>query len=394
MNTKRIFCTLTFLGLLQYASGQTANTGKPFTIKGTLTGMKTDSATLYYEGIGGKYKHETMPVKNNQFTFIGNVLHVVSARIIFKKSGEVIPFEKQEERMREFYIEPTAMTITGDPRDVKTLAMTGSKTEKEYEDLNSKIAPIREEMKPIEEAFTKEKDHEKAAMIHDRFEPYYARIKKATYSFFTEHPNSYVTLDMIKYYISSMSLDSTRQIYNAFNDELRATPDAKEIIAHIKQIEAGSPGAVASVFVKTDINGKLLSLSDFKGRYVMLDFWASWCVPCRKSNPHMIELYNKYKSKGFDVIGIADDDGKVAIWNAAVAKDGVGIWHNILRGLNMGMIMNHTPNPDDLDQQYGIASIPTKILINPDGEIIGRYGDSFGGTEDDMDKMLTSIFNK
>lgn len=126
----------------------------------------------------------------------------------------------------------------------------------------------------------------------------------------------------------------------------------------------------------------------------MLDFWASWCVPCRKSNPHMIELYNKYKSKGFDVIGIADDDGKVDVWKKAVEQDNVGIWHNVLRGLDWDMIRKNTPNPNDLDQQYGISSIPTKILIGPDGKILGRYGDSQGGTEEDMDKMLASIFDK
>ena len=394
MKTTKIFCTAVMLFVLQHTFAQTAGVSKPFTIKGTLTGAHADSVTLYYEGDGGKYMNETKPVQNNEFTLTGNVPHPVGARIIFKKTGEVIPRNKQEDRMREFYIEPTALTITGDPVDVKTLTITGSKTQTEYEDLNSKTAPIREEMKPIEVAFMNEKDHEKAAAIHDQFEPYNARIKKITYQFFAGHPNSYVTLDMMKYYVSSMSLDSARQVYNAFNDELKATADAKELMEHIKKIEAGSPGAMAPVFTKTDIHGKPLSLADFKGKYVMLDFWASWCVPCRKSNPHMIELYNKYKGKGFDVIGIADDDGKVAVWNAAVAKDNVGIWHNVLRGLKMDMIMKHIANPDDLDQQYGIASIPTKILIGPDGKILGRYGDSYGGTEEDMDKMLASIFDK
>jgi thiol-disulfide isomerase/thioredoxin len=199
---------------------------------------------------------------------------------------------------------------------------------------------------------------------------------------------------MMRYYVSTMSLDSIKLVYNNFNDDLKATDEGKEIAGQIKNIESGMPGSMAPDFTKTDINGKPLSLADFRGKYVILDFWASWCVPCRKSNPHMIELYHKYHDKGLDVIGIADDDGRTAVWNGAVTKDGVGIWHNILRGLNMDMIMKHIPNPNDLDQQYGIASIPTKILIDPSGKIIGHYGDSYGGTEADMDKMLTSIFDK
>ena len=394
MKTERIICALAMLFFLQHGFAQTNNSNKPFTIKGTLTGVHVDSVTLYYEAGAGNYMHATNPVVNNEFTVTGSISHPVSARIIFKKTGEVIPRNQQEDRMREFYIEPTAMTITGDPVNVKTLVMTGSKTEADYDELNSKIEPIRLEEKPLEVAFMNEKDHEKAAAIHDQFEPYNLRIKKITYQFFLDHPNSYITLDMMRYYVSSMGLDSTRQVYNAFNDELKSTPEAKELMDNIKKIEGGSPGAIAPLFTKTDIHGKTLSLADFKGKYVMLDFWASWCVPCRKSNPHMIELYNKYKSKGFDVIGIADDDGKVAVWNTAVAQDNVGIWHNVLRGLKMDMIMKHIPNPDDLDQQYGIASIPTKILIGPDGKILGRFGDSYGGTEEDMDKMLASIFDK
>ena len=399
------------LACLQHVYAQT-NNSRSFIIKGTLTGAHADSVTLIYEAGLGNYKHETNPVVNNEFTITGNIAHPVAAHIIFKKTGEVKDGQQEEERMREFYIEPTAMTITGDPVNVKTLVMTGSKTQAEYDELNSKIEPIRKEEIPLAAAYDKaneaymtaEKEKKSTAVLdslkylaadlHDKFDPYNARIKKVTYQFFLDHPNSYITLGMMRYYVTSMSLDSTRQVYNAFNDELKATPEAKEIMKQIKQIEAGSPGAVAPQFTKTDIHGKTLSLADFKGKYVMLDFWASWCVPCRKSNPHMIELYHKYKSKGFDVIGVADDDGKIAVWNDAVAKDGVGIWHNVLRGLKMDMIMKHMANPDDLDSQYGIASIPTKILIGPDGKILGRFGDSYGGTEDDMDKMLASIFDK
>ena len=410
MKAKKIFSVVAALMLLQQAYAQ-QGAGKSFTINGTLHGAHVDSVLFFYEDAAGNYAHQKKPVVNNKFTITGNISQPGSGRVMFKKTGEVISPYDQYKRVREFYIEPGALKLSGDPADLKGLKLTGSKSEDENQELNSNIDPIREEMKPLEEKYTKANkeymDAEKnkkpvsvldslkyiAAGLHDQFDPYDFRIKKITYQFFLDHPNSYVTLDMMRGYTANMSLDSAKRVYNAFNDKMKASSGGQEIAKNIKQIEAGSPGAMAPLFTKTDINGNPLSLSDFKGKYVMLDFWASWCVPCRKSNPHMIELYNKYKGKGFDVIGIADDDGRPEVWKAAVTKDNVGIWHNVMRGINMDMIMKHIPNPNDLDEQYGIASIPTKILIGPDGKILGRYGDSFGGSEEDMDKMLASIFD-
>jgi len=249
-----MLCAIAMLGLLQHGFAQT-NNGKPFTIKGTLTGAHADSVTLHYEAGAGNYMHTTNPVVNNEFTITGSISHPVSARIIFKKTGEVIPRRQQENRMREFYIEPTAMTITGDPVDIKTLTMTGSKTQAEYDGLNSKIELIRQEEKPLDatydkanEAYMNAEKNKKtksvldslkniAADLHDKFDPYNDRIKKVTYQFFLDHPNSYITLDMMRYYVSSMSLDSTKQVCNAFNDELKATPEAKKLTEGIKRVE-------------------------------------------------------------------------------------------------------------------------------------------------------------
>jgi len=394
MKKNKIIATMVVLSFASHCFAQGPDKGKPFTIAGSLSGGHLDSVLFYYRNAAGKYTREAEPVINNQFTLSGTLNYPGDTRIMFKNIGEVIAPRQQEGRMREFYIESGTLTLTGNPADLKTLRLNGSKTEAEFEALQAKVSPIKEEMKPLEDAFMKEKDHEKAAVLHDQFEPYQARIKKVTYQFFMDHPHSYVTLDMMRYYVSNMGLDSSKLIYNNFNDDLKETPAGQELAVKITAIEAGMPGSIAPGFTKTDINGKSLTLADFKGKYVILDFWASWCVPCRKSNPHMIELYDRYKSKGFDVIGVADDDGKIAVWNAAVTQDGVGIWHQVLRGLNRDMIMKHVNNPDDMDEKYGIASIPTKILIDPNGKIIGRYGDSFGGTDADMDKMLASIFNK
>ncbi len=96
--------------------------------------------------------------------------------------------------------------------------------------------------------------------------------------------------------------------------ELKQTGFGKEIKEELDGLRGGSPGSVAHVFAKNDINGQPLSLADYKGKYVLIDFWASWCGPCRKGNPHLKSLYAKYKEKGFEIIGISDDDSKPEAW--------------------------------------------------------------------------------
>ena len=127
-------------------------------------------------------------------------------------------------------------------------------------------------------------------------------------------------------------------------------------------------------FSQTDINGRTLSLSSFRGKYILLDFWGSWCVPCRKGNPHLIELYDHYKDKGFDIIGIAKDDNTKDAWIKAVEKDKLP-WHQILC--------------EHLDIKYNVTSYPTKILIDKNGLIIGRFGED----EIELDRQLKLIFD-
>lgn len=131
------------------------------------------------------------------------------------------------------------------------------------------------------------------------------------------------------------------------------------------------------------------SLSQLKGKVVLLDFWASWCVPCRKSNPHVRALYDKYHSLGFDVVYVADDDSSPDKWRKAVEKDlltGEG-YHHVLRGLKVDRSKGSVERYDhtsDISDKYAIHFLPTKYLIDKQGNIICKVDEENEGKLDEM----------
>lgn len=129
-----------------------------------------------------------------------------------------------------------------------------------------------------------------------------------------------------------------------------------------EKYQASTSGNVTAPEISLpDLNGKQLRLSDLKGKVVLIDFWASWCGPCRKENPNVVRLYKKYNSKGFEILSVSLDTDKAA-WKQAVQSDGL-VWKNHVSDL-MGW---QTP----LVQQYGISGIPYTVLIDGEGKIIG-----------------------
>jgi thiol-disulfide isomerase/thioredoxin len=170
---------------------------------------------------------------------------------------------------------------------------------------------------------------------------------------------------------------------------VKESREGKLLLRGINLLIAGSPGAIAPEIIAKEINGKEIRLSQYAGKYVLLDFWASWCVPCRKYNPQLTQLYNKYREKGIEFIGISDDDRSQDAWKKAVEKDQLQ-WPQVLRGLDAKKKRNNERNPNDINENYGIQLLPTKILIDPQGRIIARFNDEQPGLEE----MLHSIFDK
>jgi thiol-disulfide isomerase/thioredoxin len=190
-----------------------------------------------------------------------------------------------------------------------------------------------------------------------------------------------------------MKYEEARKMYENLADTFKSTELAKQVENEIENMKKGIPGAAAGDFNTADINGKPIKLADFKGKYLLIDFWASWCVPCRKGNPHLVEIYSKYHKDGLEILGVADDDSNPDAWKKAVEKDQIGMWHHVLRGFKMNRETGEMNGENDISEGYNISSLPTKILVGPDGTVVGRFG-SGGEKDEDLDKMLAEVFKK
>lgn len=163
-------------------------------------------------------------------------------------------------------------------------------------------------------------------------------------------------------------------LYVTYPDREKATANFKLLSANVQQgiygkriktfIDADvntENGAVAANFSVADKSGKRFSLADFKGKYILLDFWASWCMPCRKENPNLIEAYSRFKNKGFEIVGLSMDSSREN-WLMAVEQDK-------LPWLQLNDPKSTTGAAAEI---YGVKSLPSNFLIGPDGKIIAR----------------------
>lgn len=390
--------------VLLYLQGQ-AQDQQPFTLKGNIKGLPNRYVYLSYATGNMSYQTDSVLSKDGKFTFTGKLVQPVEGRMYVDKSTAMYG----EGDMANFFMESTTMQLTSANGKLKGAKLTGSKTQQEQDKLDAMRAPVMAKLKPLSDAYNKGNKEYSAGMrakkseeamkplkeklegIKEKMEPYYEEMEKIDKAFIDQYPDSYVSAQLLRYRVSNMPLQEGEATYAKMSPAMQKSMYGLEIRKELDGLKGGSPGSTAHEFTKTDIEGKTLSLADFKGKYVMLDFWASWCGPCRKGNPHLKELYAKYQSKGFEIIGISDDDSNHEAWKKAVNQDGIGIWRHVLRGLDWSKREKNLPNPEDVSDYYGIHSLPTKILIDPNGVIIGRYG---GGGEDDeaMNKKLKEIF--
>ncbi|MCJ0741106.1 TlpA family protein disulfide reductase [Pedobacter montanisoli] len=212
-----------------------------------------------------------------------------------------------------------------------------------------------------------------------------SKIRDIQKDFVRKNPDVLATVYLLSRMQNYYTAQDYQDIWNKVSEKYKNHPLATGIKSYLKKVSSTPAGSPAINFERKDKDGNLVNLANYKGRVVLLDFWGSWCGPCRASHPHLKELYKKYHSKGFEIIAVAHERGNTVeeakkSWLNAIAEDGIN-WTHILNKDGI--------EKQDIVKDYNVMAFPTKILIDKEGKILLRISAS---ATDDIDRALEKIY--
>jgi thiol-disulfide isomerase/thioredoxin len=337
-----------------------------YIIDGKIEGVSSGNAFLEYSDF-----KDTADIRDGGFKFSGNLKKPEMCKI------KIEGYENQA----EFYLENSKITLHVSIDSLNKPIVTGSKTEDENKAYREMLAGFERKFKDIGNEYTSADDNRKKE-LEKLYEKIEWEMVDAQKQFIKDNPTSYLCINILK--DIDWSFNSGRE-YNEYISHIDTSLNKYADLAVLKEqaarMEKVDIGKTAPDFKIIDINGENVKLSDkySDSKYLLLDFWASTCGPCRKENKHILEAYNKFQDKGFDVFGVSTDTKK-ELWINAIKKDGL-IWTNTCNLKKW--------NDNDLVKTYALRQVSANFLLDRNGKIIAS---NLRG--DDLYTKLDVLFNK
>ncbi len=305
-------------------------------------------------------------------------------------------YERSKNRTQTFFSENKEITLeisiksgTLDLPNMSIAYTSNSKNLKDFENYEKRMLEFADKRKVLNKQwaelikkYTKKIPDDIRKPFDDAFSNYYKEKKKYLYDYVKKNNNVISQLLFLTDLRFALKTNTLRKILDDTPEKFKNTPYYKDLEKKYSILKNLSIGSVAPEIVHPDTLGNNLALSSLRGKYVLLDFWASWCSPCRKENPWVKKAYNRFHQKGFDVYAVSLDYQKYKNnWLKAIKQDKLP-WHHVsvLKGWK-----------DPAVETYNIRGIPSPFLLNPEGKIIAK-GDSL--REEKLIQTLEKIFNK
>lgn len=338
---------LTVAMLLSFA----AAFAQSFKIEGTTEGL-ADGTWLYLRTASPETLLDSAKVMNSKFSFKGKSV---------EKAIHVAIYTAKYTNYVFFWLENKHMSIALKNGEFKKGSIKGSATQDEWAKLSQLEKNIQLRQDSLNNLLKKATADEEKQKLQQKIAYLRKEEQQIDIDYVKNNPNSFIAVYLLNVYTSTWGKEKTNELYQNLSPEMKQHKFGKEIAEFIKLNKSIKIGERFADFEQLNTKGKHVKLSEIKGKYILLEFWASWCGPCREENPKLVETYNAFKDKGFAILGVSADDNK-KYWLEAVEKDGL-TWENVSD-------LNGDKNRASLI--YGINAYPTNFLIDDKGIIIAK----------------------
>lgn len=373
------------LALLLLPLGIQAQQAKPnVQVKGTLKNIK-DTISIVYANYAsnGKRVLDSANVVNGQYSFNIKISEPVraqfTARNVANKKAKVIA-----RNVASVFLEPGIITVAS-VDSFTNVSVKGSKAHEEFVKLQAALKPYDDKLEVLYQQYSaqvKNKNKEALDKIENAIDSLDALQREEVYgAYVKQNPNSPIALYALKNYTGYEVIASkVEPFFDLLPAAIKNSTAGIEFKAKIETAKLTDIGREALDFTQNDTLGVPVKLSSLRGKYLLVDFWASWCGPCRRENPNVVQVFNQFKDKGFHIIGVSlDQPNAKEKWMKAIHDDKL-TWTHVsdLQFWN-----------NEVAKLYGIQSIPQNLLLDPDGKIIAKNlrGEALG-------KKLEAIFSK
>lgn len=345
-----------------------------FIVKGKLSNITTPVIVkLNYRDDKNLPVFDEVISENGEFTFKGNTTasdavlmlapyhpkYKMTSKEYWDFAGKELE-KKQYKTTRSFLLESAVYEFVGTDDLAGATLETDSKEQKLFDEYNTEMDKMVVQAQNISSESDRDSTDVHLEWIKNEQAKQVGKIHNFIFAFVKKHPESKVSLAALKTSYAHDDTDELELALNGLAKELQDNPAAKTLKKIVTTANINGLGKEAIPFTLEDPKGDKHSLNSFKGKYVLIDFWSSWCAPCRAENPNVLKAYNNYKNKNFDIISISLDSDK-GPWLKAVAQDKLP-WLNLI----------DEKGEKSVSKAYGVLAIPTNFLLDPSGNIIAK----------------------
>ncbi len=363
---KNLIC-LFVIGLLFTACKNEEKKSDGYVINGTAKGVY-NGMRVFLKGVderGGQVAQDTAIVMDETFRFEGKVDYPQMWVLSVNSVNGTIPL----------MVENETIDVDVDKNNIENSKITGTKSNEAFAAYTKEYKKISEKRMDLNKEFsTAQNSNDSVAMakVSADFAALNAEMANHPYLFLEKNNDSYFALALIENLLKSKpdNLDPLEKAFSNMDTDIKNSTYGKTVGSQIDILKRQNEslallnvGNVAPNFSAPNPEGKQVSLNEIKGKATIIDFWASWCGPCRRENPNVVKVYNKYHDKGLEIISVSlDRPGQKDKWLKAIADDKL-TWHHVSN-------LNYFNDP--VAQQYNIQSIPATYILDADGKIVAK----------------------